>query len=84
MPLIPTLQEVEAGRFLRSRPAWSTKQDLGQSGLNRKTLSKKTKPTINYFNKQIILGRLFTFHLTFIVLSFIPNIFYTKQALISF
>jgi hypothetical protein len=35
--------EAEAGRFLSSRPAWSIKWVLGQSGLYRETLSQKTK-----------------------------------------
>jgi hypothetical protein len=33
----------EAGRFLSSRPAWSTKWVLRQPGLHRETLSRKTK-----------------------------------------
>jgi hypothetical protein len=44
----PNTQEAEAGRFLRSRPAWSTKLVPGQPGLHRETLSWKTKKT----NKQ--------------------------------
>jgi hypothetical protein len=38
----PSTQEAEAGRFLSSRPAWSTKWVPGQPGLYRKTLSQKT------------------------------------------
>jgi hypothetical protein len=36
-------QEAEAGRFLSSRPAWSTKWVPGQPGLYRETLYQKTK-----------------------------------------
>jgi hypothetical protein len=39
----PSTWEAEAGRFLSSRPAWSTKWVPGQPGLYRKTLSQKTK-----------------------------------------
>jgi hypothetical protein len=38
----PSTREVEAGRFLSSRPAWSTKRVPGQPGLHRETLSQKT------------------------------------------
>jgi hypothetical protein len=36
-------REAEAGGFLSSRPAWSTKWAPGQPGLYRETLSQKTK-----------------------------------------
>jgi hypothetical protein len=39
----PSTWEAEAGGFLSSRPAWSTKWVPGQSGLHRETLSRKTK-----------------------------------------
>ena len=39
----PSTWEPEAGRFLSSRPAWSTKWVPGQPGLYRETLSRKTK-----------------------------------------
>ena len=39
MPLIPALGEAEAGGFLSSRPAWSTKRAPGQPGLYRETLN---------------------------------------------
>jgi hypothetical protein len=35
--------EIEAGRFLSSRSAWSTKWVPGQPGLHRETLTWKTK-----------------------------------------
>jgi hypothetical protein len=35
--------EAEAGEFLSSRPAWSTKWIPGQPGLYRENLSWKTK-----------------------------------------
>jgi hypothetical protein len=41
----PSTQEAEAGGFLSSRPAWSTKWVPGQPGLYRETLSWKTKTT---------------------------------------
>jgi hypothetical protein len=37
----PSTQEAEAGGFLSSRPAWSTKWVPGQPGLHRETLSRK-------------------------------------------
>jgi hypothetical protein len=43
----PSTQEAEAGRFLSSRPAWSTKWVPGQPGLYRETLSRKTKQSSN-------------------------------------
>ena len=39
----PSTWEAEAGGFLSSRPAWSTKLVPGQPGLHRETLSQKTK-----------------------------------------
>jgi hypothetical protein len=39
----PSTWEAEAGRFLSSRPAWSTKWVPGQPGLHRETLSQKKK-----------------------------------------
>jgi hypothetical protein len=39
----PSTREAEAGRFLSSRPAWSTKWVPGQSGLYRETMSRKIK-----------------------------------------
>jgi hypothetical protein len=36
-------REAEAGGFLSSRPAWSTKWAPGQPGLHRETLSQKSK-----------------------------------------
>jgi hypothetical protein len=38
--------EAEAGGFLSSRPAWSTKWVPGQTELHRETLSQKTKTNI--------------------------------------
>jgi hypothetical protein len=38
----PSTQEAEAGRFLSSRPTWSTKWVPGQPRLHRETLSQKT------------------------------------------
>jgi hypothetical protein len=44
----PSTQEAEAGRFLSSRPAWSTEWVPGQPGLYRETLCwKKTKEKEN-------------------------------------
>jgi hypothetical protein len=39
----PSTWEAEAGGFLSSRPAWSTKWVPGQPELQRDTLSRKTK-----------------------------------------
>jgi len=39
----PSTWEAEAGEFLSSRPAWSTKWVPGQPGLHRETLSEKNK-----------------------------------------
>jgi hypothetical protein len=38
-------RDAEAGRSLSSRPAWSTKQVLGQSGLKRENLLETNKQT---------------------------------------
>jgi hypothetical protein len=43
----PCTQEAEAGGFLSSRPAWSTKWVPGQPGLHRETLSRKTNKQTN-------------------------------------
>jgi hypothetical protein len=47
----PSTQEAEAGRSLRSRPAWSTEQVSGQPGQHREILSQK-KRKINFKNTQ--------------------------------
>jgi hypothetical protein len=47
----PCTWEAEAGRFLSSRPPWSTEWVPGQPGLHRETLSQK-KQKINK-NKKI-------------------------------
>jgi hypothetical protein len=39
----PSTWKAEAGGFLSSKPAWSTKRVPGQPGLHRETLSQKTK-----------------------------------------
>ena len=41
----PSTWEAEVGRFLSSRPAWSTERVPGQPGLYRETLSQKQKQT---------------------------------------
>jgi hypothetical protein len=43
----PSTREAEAGGFLSSRPAWSTKWVPGQLGLHRETLSRKQNKTQN-------------------------------------
>ena len=40
----PSTQEAEAGGFLSSRPAWSTKWVPGQPGIQRETLSQTPHP----------------------------------------
>jgi hypothetical protein len=60
----PSTQEVEAGRFLSSRPAWSTKWVPGQPGLYRETLTwkiknknrKKNEDIMNFAGKNITLS----------------------------
>jgi hypothetical protein len=48
----PSTWEAEAGRFLSSRPAWSTEWVPGQPGLHRETLSQKTKTKQNKQTKR--------------------------------
>ena len=48
----PRTGEEEAGRFLNSRPAWSTEWVPGQPELYRETLSPKTKQTTTKNNTQ--------------------------------
>jgi hypothetical protein len=49
----PSTREAEAGGFLSSRPAWSTKWVPGQPGLHRETLSRTCKKqNQNQTNKQ--------------------------------
>jgi hypothetical protein len=48
----PSTWEAEAGRYLSSRPAWSTERVPGQTGLHRETLSQKKKKLIN-INHQV-------------------------------
>ena len=48
----PSTREAEAGGFLSSRGAWSTKRVPGQPGLHRETLSKKKKKKKNQKKKK--------------------------------
>jgi hypothetical protein len=48
----PSTWETEAGRFLSSRPAWSTEWVPGQPGLHRETLSQKNKTNKTKKTKQ--------------------------------
>ena len=48
----PSTQEAEAGRFLSSRPAWSTKWVPGQPELYRETLSRKNNNNNNKKKKK--------------------------------
>jgi hypothetical protein len=48
----PSTWEAEAGRFLSSRPAWSTEWVPGWPGLHRETLSRKTKQTNKNKNRK--------------------------------
>jgi hypothetical protein len=52
----PSTREAEAGRFLSSRPAWSTEWVPGQPGLHREILSRKT----NKKTKQMEIPKLYT------------------------
>jgi hypothetical protein len=47
----PSTWEAEAGGFLSSRPAWSTKWVPGQPELYRETLPRKTKQNKTKQNK---------------------------------
>jgi hypothetical protein len=47
----PSTQEAEAGGFLSSKPAWSTKCVPGQPGLHRETLSQKKKKKMKGLEK---------------------------------
>jgi hypothetical protein len=48
----PSTREAEAGRFLSSKPAWSTKWVPGHPGLYRETLSQKNKTNNKQTNKK--------------------------------
>ena len=48
----PSTWEAEAGKFLSSRPAWSTESVPRQPGLRRETLSRKTKKKNKKTKKQ--------------------------------
>jgi hypothetical protein len=48
----PSTQEAEAGRFLSSRPAWSTQWVPRQPGLHRETLSQNKQKTNKQANKK--------------------------------
>jgi hypothetical protein len=50
----PSTWEAEEGGYMSSRPAWSTKWVPGQSGLHRKSLSRKNKNKQNKTNKKTI------------------------------
>ena len=49
----PSTREAEAGGFLSSRPAWSTKKVPGQPGLHREALSQETKQQTNKQKKTL-------------------------------
>jgi hypothetical protein len=51
----PNTREAEAGRFLSSKPAWSTKWVPGQLGLHRETLSRKTKKKKKKKKKDLLI-----------------------------
>jgi hypothetical protein len=55
----PSTWEAEAGRFLSSRPAWSTKLVPGQPGLHREILSrgKKKKEKKRKKEEEEVAGR---------------------------
>jgi hypothetical protein len=52
----PSTREAEAGGFLSSRPAWSTKGVPGQPGLHRETLSLKQTNKQTNKHKKIYLS----------------------------
>jgi hypothetical protein len=49
----PSTPEAEAGRYLSSRPAWSTKRVPGQPRLYRETLTRKKKKQTNRKTKKL-------------------------------
>jgi hypothetical protein len=62
----PSTGEAEAGWFLSSRPAWSTKWVPGQPGLHRETLSRgKKKDTVGSVLQKKTLYSLLLFCLFF-------------------
>jgi hypothetical protein len=50
----PSTWKAEAGEFLSSRPAWSTKRGPGQPGLYRETLAGKQNKTKQNKTKEVI------------------------------
>jgi hypothetical protein len=57
----PSTWEAEAGGFLSSRLAWSTKWVPGHPGLYRETLSRKKEKKIsikNNINKRLRVGEM--------------------------
>jgi hypothetical protein len=71
----PSTREAEVGRFLSSRPAWSTKWVPGQPGLYRETLSRKTKKKRIWKKKPEQFQHTYTHLLSFTGFIFIPNPF---------
>ena len=65
----PSTREAEAGEFLSSRPAWSTKWVPGQPGLHRETLSRKNKTKQK---KKCIPSQYETSHIAFDELRNVP------------
>jgi hypothetical protein len=58
----PSTGEAETGRFLSSRPAWSTERVPGQPGLHRETLSrikKKQNKTKKKPKKKVFSDKLY-------------------------
>jgi hypothetical protein len=68
----PSTREAEAGGFLSSRPAWSTKRVPGQPGLYRETLSqknqkqkKKKKKTLQNYSVFYLIQNISDYHFCF-------------------
>ena len=57
----PSTREAEAGGFLSSRPAWSTKWVVGQPGLHRETLSREKKKKKSPKNARLNLRQFVNF-----------------------
>ena len=88
MPLIPALgMQAEAGRFLSSRPAWSTVWVPREPGLHRETLSRKNKTKNKQTNKDLCLrtkdkiSYILTFHAMFKTVFFLCLMPYSLDAL---
>jgi hypothetical protein len=80
----PSTREAEAGGFLSSRPAWSTKWVPGQPGLYREILSQKTKkkkkkdnPVCLIFFISLVIFYLLTLPIFIFLVALRASVFFT-------